>query len=102
MPKRPTDLDTKINIAVETWTSVHRREDAFEWTAWRDWLRDQLHCISEPENFTVPTPFPPSTIQAARDYIAVRRMIRSAIGWKDWRSKLPDDVYAYRAPGRSQ
>lgn len=87
--------DHKIEILTDGWVSVNKFEDKMCWQAWTDWRRSQLKCMQEPENLTVPSEFPPSTVSAAKEYIAALKEIRNAIGWKDSRSKLSTDVSAW-------
>lgn len=63
------------------WVSVNRQEDPMEWNAWKTWRRQNIGSSSEPENFTVPSPFPPSTILGAKAYAEDVQRIRRSIGW---------------------
>lgn len=87
--------DKQIEALTENWVSINKFEDKVAWLAWTNWRRSQMRCHQEPENLTVPTPFPPSTIGAAKEYVASVKIIRGAIGWKDTRSGLSTDVSAW-------
>lgn len=93
MAKRNDDRD--IEVLTENWISIGRKEDPVAWNAWRDWRRAQLGAQIEPDAFTVPTPFPPATIAAAREYIAIVQQIRASNGWKGQSAKLKTDVSAW-------
>lgn len=90
--------DIEVDVLVEDWISVNRDDDKTAWQAWTDWRRAQLRVVSESNSLTVPTPFPPATIAAAKEYAAILKQIRSSIGWKDSRAKLPTDFSAWAAP----
>lgn len=87
--------DNQLNILTENWVGINKFEDKIAWQAWTDWRRDQMKCSQEPENLTVPSPFPPSTIVAAKEYIAAVKIIRGAIGWKDSKAALSTNVSAW-------
>lgn len=93
MPRRNDDRD--VETLTENWISINRKEDPIAWQAWRDWRRTQMGSQIEPESFTVPTPFPPATIAAAREYIGICQQIRSSNGWKGGSSRLKTDVTAW-------
>lgn len=93
MAKRRIDND--VDDLTDTWISVNKDQDPAAWQAWTAWRRDQLHIVAQPDNLTIPSPFPPATIAAAKEYVAVLQQIRSSIGWKDSRAKLPTDFSAW-------
>jgi hypothetical protein len=95
MGKPKTDYETDALVA--DWISVNKAEDPVAWEAWRVWRADELGSHIEPDSFTVPTPFPPATVAAAREYIAIVRQLRAAIGWKSSKSRINSDVSAWRA-----
>lgn len=87
--------DNAVEVIVEDWVSVNKFDDPLAWEAWKNWRFSQLRCHIEPTAFTVPSIFPPTTVSAAREYIASLRQIRKAIRWTDSRAKLPNDVSAW-------
>lgn len=87
--------DNRLEVLMENWTSINKFENKMAWEAWVGWRRDQLGCAQEPESLTVPSTFPPSTINAAKEYTAALKEIRGAIGWKDSRAALPKDISAW-------
>jgi hypothetical protein len=93
MGKRRSDSD--IEDLVENWIGISKDQDPIAWQAWTAWRRDQLRVASMPDNLTVPSPFPPATIAAAKEYVAIVQQIRAAIGWKDSRSRLPTNISAW-------
>jgi len=87
--------DNQLQILTENWVGINKFEDKMAWQAWTDWRRSQMKCMQEPENLTVPSPFPPSTIIAAKEYISAVKVIRGAIGWKDSKAALSTNVSAW-------
>ena len=86
MGKRKTESD--VAELLEDWISVDRNEDKAAWEAWTNWRRINLGCHATPNALTVPTPFPPATINAAREYAATVQLIRKSIGWNESRAKI--------------
>lgn len=95
MPKFKDNHD--VDSLVDSWISVNRKEDPAEWKAWYEWRRASLGSFTEPDNFTVPTPFPPTTQAAAKAYVEAVRQLRKSIGWNTTRARLNDDVRAWWA-----
>lgn len=93
MAKRSDDRD--VEILTENWISINKKQDPIAWQAWADWRRNELRSLIDPENFTVPTPFPPSTVAAAKEYIAIVQQIRKSVGWNDSRAQMPKSVGAW-------
>lgn len=86
----------ELEILTNGWVAVNQMADSLEWKAWRDYRRFVLHAYAEPQNFTVPTPFPPSTEMAAKTYVVALKAIRRMIGWNDRRAQLPNDPAPWR------
>lgn len=93
MAKR--DDEREVETLTENWISINRSDDPVAWEAWRKWRREQLGCVSAPNNFTVPTPFPPATVKAAKEYVAIVQLMRKVNGWNDSRSKINPNVSAW-------
>lgn len=93
MAKWNKDFD--IDTLTEDWIGITKTDDPIAWGAWMQWRWEQLKCRIEPKAFTVPSQYPPRTVAAAREYIAVLQVARKCIGWNDSRSKLPTDVSAW-------
>lgn len=87
--------DNRLDVLMEHWIGINKHDDPLAWAAWKDWRHAQLGCFQEPIAFTVPSPFPPTTVASAKEYIAVLKEIRSSIGWKDSRAKVPTNVSAW-------
>lgn len=94
MAKRKSELEIEVEIATENWIAINKKVDPVEWEAWTRWRRQELRSKIEPDNLTVPTPFPPITQAAAKEYIEVVRKIRKIIGWTGTNSRLPSDPSA--------
>lgn len=80
--------ESEIEELVGDWISVNRQENPAEWEAWRRWRADNLGAQSSPENFTVPSDFPPATIVAAKEYAEAIQKLRKANGWTESRAKI--------------
>lgn len=94
-PKRKTDLETEVEIRVENWISVNRAEDSMQWEAWTNWRRANAGAHAQPENLTVPSPFPPTTMTSVKEYLETVGMLRSATGWKRGRDRIAKDPSAW-------
>jgi len=97
MAKQRSDLEIEIDDATRDWEGINRQENPLEWSAWISWRREYAGAHSEPEGLTVPTPFPPMTVQAAKDYLSVVKKIRVLVGWKSGTRRISNDPSAYRA-----
>lgn len=95
MAKPETDLDKEIQAIVRPWVVVNRVDDPMEYEAWRKWRAEEMNSFIEPDNFTVPSQFPPTTVAGARDYFEAVRKIRASIGWKNQAAKLPPNPSAW-------
>jgi hypothetical protein len=95
MARFKSDLENEIDIATENWIAITKKVDPVEWDAWTKWRTRELRVRSQPEGLTVPTPFPPVTVAAAKEYIEVVRKIRKMIGWTGSTSRLPSDPGAH-------
>lgn len=95
MAKRSQEF--AVEVLVEDWITINRKQDPVAWTAWHDWRRAEMGSCIEPENFTVPSPFPPATVAAAKEYLAIVQQIRKSIGWNSGRASLQTNVTAWRA-----
>lgn len=92
MAKRRSDLETDIDIALENWVAVDVAVDPVNWEAWTGYRVKTLGIKTEFKKLTVPTPFPPSTVGAAKDYVEILKKIRRLHGG---RSTLPNDPPAW-------
>lgn len=99
MAKRSDDRD--IETMTEDWISINEKEDVQAFEAWASWRSQQMGCHNFGHNMTVPTPFPPTSVSAAREYIAVVQQIRKAIGWNGTKAKLKTDISAWMGGGDS-
>jgi hypothetical protein len=95
MAKRETDLDREIDALTTHWVAVNRKENPIEYSAWLGWRKQEMRSFIEPENFTVPTAFPPTTVTGAQAYFDVVRKIRKCVGWRTMRANLPKDPSAW-------
>lgn len=93
--KRKTELETEVGIRVESWISVSRSEDPMQWDAWTNWRRQNAGAVAQPDNLTVPSPFPPTTIAGVREYLETVGMMRTANGWKRGASRISKDPSAW-------
>jgi len=95
MARQETELDKEIQAIVRSWVVVNRVDDPMEYEAWRKWRAAEMRSYIEPDNFTVPSPFPPTTVAGAKDYLEAVRKIRVSIGWKNQAAKLPNNPGAW-------
>ncbi len=100
MAKRRTDLDDQIDEATADWVSISRGQDPVEWGAWTAWREREMRTHARPDNLTVPTPFPPATVSAAKAYLDVVQKIRRAQGWTAANSRLTTDPRAWMPTDR--
>ena len=85
-----------VDELIQDWVSVSEAEDPIAFKAWADYRREVLHAQFVPKGFTVPSPFPPSTQQAADSYASIIHQIRKSVGWNDNRAKPWREVRAWR------
>lgn len=95
MAKRPTDLDNEVSEETKNWVSIDKAQNPVEWSAWSGWRRREMRSPVEFEKLTVPTPFPPGTVAAAKAYFSTVQKIRRSNGWTESRAKLPSDPSAW-------
>lgn len=94
--RQNSTLESDIDDAVGGWMGITRSDDLVEWQAWTDWRRKFAGAMCEPDGLTVPTPFPPQTVQAANDYLEVVRKMRRLVGHREGIKRISNDPYAYR------
>ncbi len=92
MAKKRSDLEVDIDVAVENWVAVDQAVDPINWEAWTNYRRNALGLKTEFKKLTVPTPFPPSTIGSAKDYVEVLKKIRRLHGG---RLNVPNEPAAW-------
>lgn len=95
MAKKYKNDEADLDEMMEGWCVVNKHQDPVAWSAWTRWRQDQMKSKIEPDNLTVPTNMPPSTIAAVREYFAIVRFARNCIGWRDTKSNLPKDPSAW-------
>lgn len=95
MAKRKTDLESEIDILTEHWVSVSKKDNPLEYGAWLGWRKREMGSLIEPDNFTVPTALPPTTVAGAAAYFDAVRKFRKANNWNNSRSILPKDPSAW-------
>jgi hypothetical protein len=83
------ELDDAVDVLTDGWVSVHRIANKEAYAAWLDWRKKEMKSFIEPEYFTVPDYFPPSSAQAAKEYITAVKAVRRAIQWPAGVAKLP-------------
>lgn len=93
--KRKTDLETEVDIRTENWISVNRSEDALQWEAWTNWRKANAGANAQPDNLTVPSPFPPTTMTSVKEYLETVGMMRSVCGWKKGRDRISQNPSAW-------
>jgi hypothetical protein len=76
MARHKSDLELEIDSAVSAWVKVDKAVDPMNWQAWTNYRSNILGLRHEFEKLTVPTPFPPATIGAAKQYVDVLKKIR--------------------------
>lgn len=94
MAKQRND-EKEIDILTENWISLNEKEDPDAFSAWVAWRKQQMGCNNHGKNLTVPAPYPPSSVSAAKEYIAIVQQIRKAVGWTSMKAKLKTDVSAW-------
>jgi len=95
MAKQQTELEKEIDLLTDKWVAVNKKENPTEWQAWYEWRRAQMGSYIEPDNFTVPSMWPPMTLLTARNYFDVVRKIRKSIGWNKSSAQLADNPRPY-------
>jgi hypothetical protein len=95
MAHKETELDKEVAALTANWVAVSKKEQPLEYNAWRGWRIREMRSFIEPDNFTVPTELPPTTVAGAQAYFDVVKKIRKCIGWRTQRSHLPKDPSAW-------
>lgn len=95
MAKQKTDLEKEVDVLTENWVAVSKKEQPVEYGAWLGWRQREMKSFIEPEHFTVPTEFPPTTVAGAQAYFDVVRKIRKCVGWRTARSVLSKSPSAW-------
>ena len=95
MAKRKSDFEAQIDADVEGWVAVRKSANQAEWHAWTNWRRENANTRLEPDNLTVPTMFPPTTVAAANNYLDVVKRIRKLVNWSDKYSHVSSDPKAW-------
>lgn len=90
------DDERAVEEVTKDWMGINETSDAVEFKAWAEYRRCVFGCHFVPKNFTVPTAFPPSTLQAAKEYATAISLIRRSIKWSDARSAVPKNPEAWR------
>lgn len=89
------ELDDAVETVTDGWVAVHRIANKDAYNAWLSWRRSELKSFIEPEYFTVPDFFPPSSSLAAREYVAALKTTRRSIQWQKGVAKLPANPSPY-------
>lgn len=95
MVKQKTDLEKEVDVLTENWVAVSQKEDGVAYEAWYEWRWREMRSQIQPDYFTVPSIFPPTTVAGAQAYFDVVRKIRKCIGWRTSRSILRKDPSAW-------
>jgi hypothetical protein len=93
MPWKKSD-EAKVEDAIKDWLVVNVKEDPTEHAAWVRFRADHLNALFVPDNYTVPSAFPPSSDHEQEKYFAAIRTIRHSIHWVGTRAKIPPDNQA--------
>lgn len=95
MAKPQTELEKEIDVLTANWVSVSAKEQPMEYGAWAGWRQREMKSITQPDAFTVPTAFPPTTVAGALSYFDVVRKIRKCNGWRSSTADLPKNPSAW-------
>lgn len=75
-------LETEVDELVSGWIGITAMEDPAEFKAWTNYRQERFNCAVTPKGYTVPTEFPPATMEAVATYDAAIAKIRECVGWK--------------------
>lgn len=95
MAKRKSEFEMELDADLDGWIAVRKLNSPAEWEAWTSWRRENANCRLELENLTVPTEFPPTTVEAAEKYLGVVKRIRKLINWTGARANVSSDPSAW-------
>ena len=95
MARQKSDLEIEVENRMAGWVAIGRQEEPMEWEAWTHWRQQNCGSKAQPESLTVPTPFPPITINAARDYLETIRKARLSMGWKRGADRVSNNPSAW-------
>lgn len=95
MAKRKSEFEMELDSDLEGWIAVRKIDNPVGWEAWTKWRRANVNSLVDHDNLTVPTEFPPTTVEAAEKYLDIVKRIRKLIGWTGERARVSSDPTAW-------